>query len=177
MGLYQQFQKIAEYIAFALAMAGGLVLVFITVLNCISIIGRVFDPFDLTVAGFNIGSIREVYDITEICMATAVFAFLPWGHLREAHARVDLFQSIMPAKLDKSLDLLFNIAMAIFAIVLAYRLYLGMNDKLSYGETTFIAQIPVWQGYAAALIGAVGFVIIAIFCIMRSGRRLIHGEG
>ena len=40
------------------------------------------------------------------------------------------------------------------------------------GETTLIAQIPVWQGFAAGLIGAGGFVIVAAFCVLRSARRL-----
>jgi len=62
--------------------------------------------------------------------------------------------------------------MAVVAIVGTYRLYLGMQDKLSFGETTLIAQIPVWQGYAAGLIGAAGFVVVALFCTLRAARRL-----
>ena len=78
----------------------------------------------------------------------------------------------MPRKADQFLDLLFNAGMAFVAAVGTYRLYLGMQDKLSYGETTLIAQIPVWQGYAAGLIGAVGFVIVSVFCTFRALRRL-----
>ena len=66
----------------------------------------------------------------------------------------------------------FNAAMAGVAFVVTHRLYLGMQDKLSYGETTLIAQIPVWQGYAASLLGAMGFIIVAAFCVLRSGRRM-----
>jgi len=47
-----------------------------------------------------------------------------------------------------------------------------MMDKLSYNETTLIAQIPVWQGFAASLVGGSGFVLVAAFCILRSARRL-----
>lgn len=176
MGLYRQLQNIAEFIAFALAMAGGLVLVIITVLNCASIIGRALDPLDLQILSLEIAPIRGIYDMTEIAMAAAVFGFLPWAHLREAHARVDLFQPFMAKTFERFFDLLFNVAMAVFASVMCWRLYLGMQDKLSYGETTFIAQILVWKGYAAGLVGAIGFVLIALFCVLRASRRLAGRE-
>ena len=118
------------------------------------------------------GPIRGIYDITEIGMAAAIFAFLPWAQLSEAHARVDLFESTFPDRLNKALDLVFNIAMFFVALVGTYRLYLGMLDKMSYGETTLIAQIPVWQGFAASLVGGIGFIIVSAFCILRSLHRL-----
>ncbi|MCC1493207.1 TRAP transporter small permease [Cognatishimia sp. F0-27] len=165
--MYSALSKLAEAIANALAIAGGLVLLAIVVLTCVSIAGRALVPFDI-----GVGPIRGIYDMTEIGMAAAIFAFLPWAQLKDSHARVDLFQPVMPASLNRVLDLLFNMAMFVVASVGTYRLYLGMRDKLSFGETTLIAQIPVWQGYAAGLVGGVGFVLIAAFCILRSMRRI-----
>ncbi len=57
---------------------------------------------------------------------------------------------------------------AFVATVGSHRLYLGMQDKITYGETTLIAQIPGLAGYALALIGALGFVLVAIFCVIRA---------
>lgn len=165
--MYATLNRFAEWVAVALALAGGLVLLGIVALTCVSIVGRALVPFDI-----GVGPIRGIYDMTEIGMAAAIFAFLPWAHLQEAHARVDLFQFAIPDVINRLLDLLFNIAMLAVAAFGTYRLYLGMQDKLSYGETTLIAQIPVWQGYAAGLVGATGFVLIAAFCILRSFRRL-----
>ena len=165
--MYAKLNKAAELLAAGLALAGGAVLLALVVLTSISIIGRALVPFDL-----GIGPIRGIYDITEIGMAAAIFAFLPWAQLNDAHARVDLFQFAMPAAMNRVLDLLFNIAMLVVATIGTYRLYLGMADKLKYGETTLIAQIPVWQGYAAGLVGGVGFVLISAFCILRSVRRV-----
>jgi len=165
--MYAILRKLAEAIASALAIAGGLVLLVIIVLTCVSIVGRALVPFDI-----GIGPIRGIYDMTEIGMAAAIFAFLPWAQFNDAHARVDLFSPVMPGVLNRVLDLVFNLAMFTVATVGSYRLYLGMQDKLSYGETTLIAQIPVWQGYAAGLVGGVGFVLISAFCILRSLRRI-----
>ncbi|SFR12665.1 TRAP transporter small permease [Poseidonocella sedimentorum] len=170
--MYQGLHRAAEAIARALALAGGLVLLLIVGMTCVSIAGRALVPLDI-----GIGPIKGIYDMTEIAMAAAVFAFLPWAQLRDAHARVDLFQPAMPARLSLGLDLLFNIGMAVVAAVGSWRLYLGMQDRLAYGDTTLIAQIPVWQGYAASLVGAVGFVLVALFCVLRSARRLAGLEG
>ena len=166
--MYSALRKLAETIAAVLAIAGGIVLLIIVILTCVSIAGRALVPLDL-----GVGPIRGIYDMTEIGMAAAIFAFLPWAQLKDAHARVDLFQPVIPAALNRVLDLLFNVAMFVVAAFGTYRLYLGMQDKLSYGETTLIAQIPVWQGYAAGLIGGVGFVLIAAFCVLRSARRVV----
>ncbi|MFC3615345.1 TRAP transporter small permease [Lutimaribacter marinistellae] len=160
--------KIIETLAVTLAIAGGLVLLAIVALTCISIIGRALVPLDI-----GVGPIRGIYDMTEIGMAAAIFAFLPWAQFRDAHARVDLFQSAMADGMIRIFDLLFNLAMFVVATVGTYRLFLGMQDKLSYGETTLIAQIPVWQGYTAALVGGIGFVVVAAFCILRSVRRIV----
>jgi len=164
--MYLRFNALAEFLARILAMMGGVVLLGIILLTCISITGRALLPLDI-----GLRPIRGIYDITEIGMAAAIFAFLPWAQLREAHARVDLFQHALPEKMDKALDIVFNAAMAVVATVGTYRLYLGMQDKLSFGETTLIAQIPVWQGYAASLVGAVCFVVVSYFCTLRAVRR------
>lgn len=165
--MYNGLSRAADGLARGLALAGGTVLLAVTLLNCVSIVGRAFVPLDI-----GIRPIRGIYDMTEIGMAAAIFAFLPWAQLREAHARVDLFQPAIPRKMNQLLDLLFNIGMCVIAAFGTWRMYLGMQDKLSYGETTLIAQIPVWQGFAAGLIGAVGFVLISAFCVLRSARRL-----
>lgn len=165
--MYHILDRLAQGLARLFALAGGAVLLALTLLTCVSIIGRLFVPLDI-----GLGPIRGIYDLTEIGMAAAIFAFLPWVQYREAHARVDLFQFAIPPKTDHLLDLLFNAGMAFVAAVGTYRLYLGMQDKLSYGETTLIAQIPVWQGYLAGLVGASGFVIISIFCTLRALLRV-----
>ena len=169
--MYAKLDLAARYLAIGLALTGGMALLAIIALTCVSIIGRVFVPLNI-----GIGPIDGIYDMTEIGIAAAVFAFLPWAQYEEAHARVDLFKWALPLKLDQMLDLLFNLAMALIATVGTWRMYLGMQDKMSYGETTLIAQIPVWQGYALGFVGAVGFVIVAAFCAVRSLRR-VAGSG
>ena len=171
--MYRMLERLAEGLAFALALIGGVVLVALIALTCVSIAGRALLPLDL---GF--GPIRGIYDVTEMGIAAAIFAFLPWTQMRDGHARVDLLEPAMPRGVNRGLDLLFNAGMAAVAVVIAWRLYLGMRDKLAFGETTAVAQIPVWLGYAASVVGATGFALVSLFCVLRAIRRLTgHDQG
>ncbi|PUB18981.1 TRAP transporter small permease [Yoonia sediminilitoris] len=165
--MYVILSRLAEIIARWMAIAGGLLLLVIIALTCVSIAGRA-----LFSAGICCGPIRGIYDYTEIGVGAAIFAFLPWCQVKSAHATVDLFKSAMPDVVNRALDVVMNTGLLVMAYLIADRLRLGMLDKLRYGETTLIAQVPVWIGYAACLVGAVGFVVVAAFCVLRSVRQL-----
>ncbi|WP_232823109.1 TRAP transporter small permease [Oceanibium sediminis] len=169
--MYSILSSFAQALARWMAYAGGAVLLIVVGLTCISIAGRALLPFNL-----GVGPIKGIYDITEIGMAAAVFAFLPWCQVQRGHAAVDLFEPVFPPLLNRLLDLLFDGAMFAVALVVTYRMYLGMADKMRYGETTQIAQIPVWYGYAASLVGAAAFVLVAAFCVIRAARALVRGK-
>lgn len=166
--MYHVVYRGVDWLSRALALVGGVILIGLIILTCVSIAGRALMPLDI---GFR--PLRGIYDYTEIAMATAIFAFLPIAQFREAHARVDLFAASIHPRVNKLLDLLFNCGMLVAAYYGTWRLYLGMQDKLRFGETTAIVQIPVWQGYALALLGAACFVLVAAFCVLRSLRRLV----
>jgi len=167
--MYQKLSDLTRLIAQAMALLGGGLLIAVVVVTFVSIAGRAMVPLDI-----GLGPIRGIYDTTEIGIAGAVFAFMPWCQYMRGHASVDLFKPAFPGLMNRVLDLLLDAAMLAVAVLIAWRLYLGMLDKHSFGETTLIAQIPVWQGFALSLIGAVGFVLVAAFCVLRSARVLVH---
>lgn len=166
--MYQTLAKTTRAAAQGMALIGGGILLIIVAITFTSIIGRVFVPLDI-----GLGPIRGIYDITEIGIAAAIFAFLPWCQYQRGHAAVDLFKGAFPNVMNRFLDVLMDVGMFVAASLIAWRLFLGMQDKLRYGETTLIAQIPVWQGFAAALVGAVVFALVAAFCVLRSTRVLM----
>ncbi|MDG1352730.1 MAG: TRAP transporter small permease [Sulfitobacter sp.] len=169
--MYQMLTNSTRILAQAMALFGGALLLLVVGVTFISIAGRALVPLDI-----GLGPIRGIYDITEIGIAAAVFAFLPWCQLERGHAAVDLFKPAFPKLMNRLLDVVLDGGMLAVAALIAWRLYLGMMDKLTYGETTLIAQIPVWQGYALSLMGAVGFVLVAAFCVLRSLRALAYPQ-
>ena len=144
-----------EWLARALAILGGLVLILITVLTVVSITGRAFVRQGL-------GPIPGDFELVEVMTAFAVFSFLPWCQLRGAHATVDVFTSFFPAGVNRVIDLITEILMTFAITLIGWRLWYGMTDKMRYNETTFILQFPVWWGFAAAMV-AVGVAILVSF--------------
>lgn len=169
--MYSALAKSARALAQSMALTGGAILLIVIVVTIVSIVGRIFVPLDI-----GLGPIRGIYDITEIGIAAAIFAFLPWCQLQRGHATVDLFKFAFPNVMNRVLDVIMDVGMLTAATLIAWRLFLGMQDKLRYGETTLIAQIPVWIGFAAALVGAVIFALVAAFCVIRSLRALKRSE-
>lgn len=167
LNVYRSLSVIAEKLARWTAILGGLVLLAVVIMSCISITGRFIGKL-----GFGLGPIPGDTELVEMGIGFAVFAFLPWCQLRRGHATVDLFQNVFGQRTNRVIDFLSDILMFIAASLIAWRLCLGMLDKKSYSETTWILQLPLWNGYAAALVGAVVFVLVSAFCVLRSGRQV-----
>ena len=168
--MYDLLARGADGLSRLMAFLGGAVLIALVAMTCVSIIGRALVPLGLA-------PVKGDFEWIEIGMGLAVFAFLPWCQLTRAHARVDLFEPAFPPLVNRLIECVVDAAMCAAAIVLAWRLALGMLDKQRYGETTFILQFPVWQAYAAALAGAVAFALVAAFCVIRSLRALVREDG
>lgn len=145
-----------EWLARALAILGGLVLVTITLLTVFSITGRAFVRYGL-------GPIPGDFELVEAMTAFAVFSFLPWCQLRRAHATVDVFTSFLPDSVNRIIDLVTEVLMTLVMLLIAWRLWYGMMDKIRYQETTFILQFPVWWGFAAAMAALVIGVIVSLY--------------
>jgi TRAP-type C4-dicarboxylate transport system permease small subunit len=114
------------------------------------------------------------FELVEAGTAFAVFSFLPWCHLRYGHASVEVFTARLPAQMNRAIDVVSQCLMLAIAVLIAWRHWLGTLDKYSYNETTFILQFPVWWGYAASMPGAIIFVVVTSFCLLRAIVDLIQ---
>ena len=162
--------RLVERLAFSMAMTGGAALIAALVLTVVSIVGR-----GLIFAG--LGPVPGDFELLEAGTAFAVLAFMPLCQYHRGHVTVDLFLSHAGARVNALIDVVANLLMTGAAGVLTWRLYLGMLDKRSYGETTFILQFPVWWSYAAALAGAAVFTLVCAYTVARSLRELRGGSG
>lgn len=154
-----------EAIARILAVLGGLCLCVLIILTVASVTGRVFIPYGLA-------PIPGDFELIEAGMTFTVFAFLPWCHLRRGNVAVEIFTANLGRDANRLIDAVSDSLMLGFALLICWRHYVGMLDKQAYGETTFILQFPIWWSYAAGMAGAVGLVIIALYCFARSWAAL-----
>lgn len=163
----EALHKLVGRLAALSALAGGAMLLLLVALTCASIVGRSLIPLGA-------GPIPGDFELVEMGMAFAVFSFFPWCQYREGHARVELLQRFYGERTNWVLDILAKTLMLGIAAVIAWRLYHGMVDKLAYRETTFILQLPLGWGYAAALPSACVFVLVSASTLLEtlvSGRR------
>lgn len=132
----------------ALAWFGALVLTALALMSVASIAGRALGALGL-------GPIPGDFELVEAGTALAVFSFLPWCHLRRAHAVVDILWPLYPVPLRHALDAFADALMLAVWLLLVWRMGVATAEYRANGETSFILQMPVWWGYAASMVPAV----------------------
>lgn len=138
-----------------MAFVGIGVLTLIALLSVVSIVGR-------SLTGIGLGPVRGDFELVEIGSGVAVFCFLPWTHMRSAHAVVDILWGRFPKALQALLTVLFNALMLAAWVVLVWRMGVQLQDHRETGETTFVLLMPLWYGYAAVMVpAALGLVAYA----------------
>ena len=146
-----------ERLTRAVALAGGLLLVGVMGMTVVSVLGRYL--FNAPVPGD--------YEITELAIGIAVFAFFPYCHIANANIVVELFTGKMPARFRAALDAVHNIAFAVVAGLITWRLFVGATHKLDDGETTVFLGIPVHWAYFSSLLGAGLLTMVCALLLFR----------
>lgn len=172
-----------------MAYIGGLVLAAMVLMVSCSIIGRMLGtaahgeslPQILPmladwIKAHKISAITGAYEILEVGIAFAIFAFLPLCQITGAHATVDIFTNRLPAGALRFLRAIIEILFAAVLVLIAMRLFAGLAAKMRYNETSFMLQFPVWWGYAAALVPAVLAAIVGIYTALIRLAELRRGE-
>lgn len=159
--VFMRISTIVEILARLLAVTGGIVLVALTLMTLISVTGR-------SLISLGLRPISGDFEIVEGGMAFAVFAFFPWCHLNRKNITVDILTRYWPAGANRIIDFVTDTLMLTVAILIAWRHWDGMWDKIAYGETSFILEYPIWWGYAGAMLGAAVFVFVSLYCFVRS---------
>lgn len=147
-----------EQLAKITAVFGGLVLIGITFLTCLSIVGR-------AMIGFGLGPIKGDFELVEAGVGFAVCAFLPWCQFQRGHASVDLFTNMLSATINRWINLIAETVMALAVFVMTWKLWDGMASKHQYGDTTFILEMPTWWPYAACFAALIVACIIAAYLV------------
>lgn len=151
------------------ALAGGAVLIVITTTTVLSILGRLLIPLGLK-------PIQGDVEIVQAGMLFAILCFLPWCHLTRGHAIVAILTDRFPTRFNAFLEFLMDVLMLAVAAFIIWRFQAGLFDKLGNHETSFILRYPIWWSYAAGLIGLGTFLIVALYCAVRSGRNAFSAD-
>jgi TRAP-type C4-dicarboxylate transport system permease small subunit len=163
--------KLVHVLAKYTALAGGMVLIAFMLVTVVNIVGRALLPLNDLIGARVFRPIPGDYEIAEAGMAFAAFAFLGWCTLTRGHAVVSLVTDRLPLRANAAIELVMQSLMLAAAIFIAWRHWAGMLDKLGNGETSFILRFPIWWAYAAGMIGAAVWVIVLVYCVVRSAQN------
>lgn len=139
------------------ALAGGALLLAVVLVNVASVLG-----------GYLGLPLPDDFELTEMGVAIAVFAFLPYCQLTDANVTADIFTARASAPVLAGLRALAAILAFGFGAILVWRMGLGMLDQRGYGYTTTILQIPIWWAFVPILISLVLLVAAAVLTLIRS---------
>ncbi len=149
------------------AVAGGLILTALTVLSVGSIAAR-------TVAG---KPLPGDFELVELGCGIAVFAFLPYCHLKKGNVIVDFFTLKASDSFKRLLDLAGNVVYLGIAVLLLWRMVLGGLDRLASHESTMILAVPLWIGFVPISLSLLLLIAALAYTAWRDAALLVEGRG
>lgn len=148
----------AARIARVLALAGGLLVVGLALLVTTSVVLRWLGG----------QGVNGDFEMVQMGLALAVFAFLPLCQAHRGNVMVDTFTSRLPARVQVAVDALWDLVYAAFAGFIAWRLSIGAIEAFTSHTTSMVLGLPIHY----AIAGCAGMAaFLALICILTALRR------
>lgn len=148
------------------ALLGGLVLMAIVAINVVSVLGGALAgrPFP------------GDFELTEVGVAVAAFAFLPYCQMTGANVTADIFTSRAGPRWIAAFSLAASLVALGFSALLAWRMFFGMLDQKAYNYTTTILAFPHWLAFVPILVSLVLLAIAAAMSLAEAARGVRTGR-
>lgn len=143
--------KVLEVLARVCAILAGLLLVFITVMTCVSIVGR--DVFGKAILGD--------FELSGAAAGAAIALFMPWCQIKRGNIIVDFFTSGASERAQAWMDRLGALLLGCVMGLMAWRTTLGGINAWTTQSGTMMLGFPEWIVYVGmvpplALAAAIG---------------------
>lgn len=137
------------------ALAGGLVIVALVLMNTYSLISDIL--FRRPLPGD--------FEMVEVGVAVAVFAFLPYCQLTGANVTADIFTQGAGPRTIALLGLLSAAIALLFSVLLIWRMTDGMLSYRQYREVTTITGFPIWYAFVPIVASLVLLMLASLISI------------
>lgn len=131
--------RLLESLAKLCAIAAGLLLTFITLMTCISLLGR--NTIGVTIVGD--------FELSAAAAGAAIALFLPWCQLQRGNIIVDFFTARLAARTNDRLDRFGAMLFALALALMTWRTVLGGLNAWRTQSGTMMIGFPEWIIYAA----------------------------
>ncbi len=154
---------VLEKLARLSAVLAGVLLTVVTLVTCVSLVGR--NTLGLTLAGD--------FELTGLVAGAAVALFLPLCQFERGNIIVDFFTAKAGHRINDALDRVGALALAVVMALLAWRTSLGGWSAYVNHSGTMILDLPEWATYACMVPPLVLTSLIALMQATRGfgGRR------
>ncbi|MFN4349304.1 MAG: TRAP transporter small permease [Hylemonella sp.] len=129
--------KMLGTLAKACAILAGVLLTVITLMTCLSVLGR--NTTGATLVGD--------FELTGVAAGAAIALFLPWCQLRRGNIIVDFFTASASERTTATLDRIGAFVLGLCMALLAWRTVLGGLSAWSTQSATMMLGFPEWIVY------------------------------
>lgn len=113
------------------------------------------------------------FEMVQMGVALAVFAFLPFCQASRGNIVVDVFTAKFSDRAQATLDAFWDVVCAAMMGLIAYAMWPGVADAWRSGEETMVARLPLWPALAvsAALVAFLAVVALVTAARLLRGAR------
>jgi len=148
------------------ALMGGLVLMALVLMNAYSLFAGIL--FNAPFAG--------EYEMVEVGVAIAAFAFLPYCQIEGAHVSADIFTARASPRTVALLMLFGAVVAFLVALLLLWRMYFGLEGYIRYEERTAIMGFPIWIAFLPILVSLALWAVAALVTVIESTQDAVAGR-
>lgn len=149
--------KTLELLAKACAIAAGVLLTLITLMTCVSVIGR--NTTGWTIVGD--------FELTGATAGAAIALFLPWCQLRRGNIIVDFFTARASQRTRSRLDRIGALLLALVMALMSWRATIGGLNAWQSQSGSMMLGFPEWIVYSCI---APAFVLTALIALVQGLR-------
>jgi TRAP-type C4-dicarboxylate transport system permease small subunit len=131
--------KILEILAKFCAILAGLLLTFITLMTCVSIVGR--ETIGTTISGD--------FELSGVAAGAAIALFMPWCQFKRGNIFVDFFTNKASASTQNKMERFGALLLAVVMALVAWRTVLGGLNAYSSNSGTMLLGFPEYVVYCA----------------------------
>ncbi|MFT3821566.1 MAG: TRAP transporter small permease [Rubrivivax sp.] len=129
--------RLLEQLAKLCAILAGVLIIVITVMTCVSLIGR-------NTTGW---SIVGAFELSGFAAGAAIALFMPWCQIRRNNIIVDFFTNRAPQSVQDALDRVGALTVALAMGLLAWRTTIGGINAWNSGAGSMMMGLPEWIVY------------------------------
>ncbi len=147
--------RILSALAHLCAILAGLVLTGITLMTCVSLIGR-------NTTGW---TINGDFELTGVATGAAIALFMPLCQLKKGHIIVDFFTARASEATNRQLDRVGALCVSAVFALLGWRTVLGGINAYDTFSGTMMLGFPEWVVYAAMV---PPFVVCSLIALLQA---------